>query len=116
MVCIGLALFGCRHSSATSYIISALIIIGIVIGLRVLCYTIHRLLDKRHEHRHHHQPEPRSDNGGGRVEMEMEMQPWNREWARPHQYRVTVPESKVVILAGENHASFIAQPVPFQAN
>ncbi|CAL5361332.1 hypothetical protein CsSME_00052245 [Camellia sinensis var. sinensis] len=115
MVCIGLALFGCRHPSATSYIISALIIIGIVIGLRVLCYTIHRLLDKRHE-----QPEPSSDNGGGRVEMEMEMememQPWNREWARAHQCRVTVPESKVVILAGENHASFIAQPVPFQAN
>ncbi|PSS07416.1 Urease accessory protein like [Actinidia chinensis var. chinensis] len=124
MVCIGLW-FTCKHSSAESYIISALAIIGIIVCLRILCYTCHRL-SNRHDHEHDHRGNPSSSDHYG-----MEMQPQDRdrdrdrdrerererEWERAQHYcRASLPESKVVILAGEDYASVIAQPVPFQAN
>lgn len=111
MVCLGI-LFGCRNSSALSYILSALAIVGIVIGLRIICYTLYRLLNRRDHH-----GEPRSEFGVGMRPQEqrrdhhdepsyeygVEMQPREREQVQ--HCRVSLAEGKVVILAGENHAS-----------
>ncbi|KAI5651264.1 hypothetical protein M9H77_37269 [Catharanthus roseus] len=49
MVCLGI-IFGCKPSSATSYILSALIVIAILAAIRLLCYAIYRLLHPNHDH------------------------------------------------------------------
>lgn len=46
MVCLGI-FFGCKRSrSVKDYIISALVIIAILVGLRIVCFIIYRLLKK----------------------------------------------------------------------
>ncbi|KAL6966083.1 hypothetical protein U1Q18_006577 [Sarracenia purpurea var. burkii] len=104
MVCLGL-LFGCRRFSVQSYVLLALVIVAIVIAMRVLCFALHRLLIGAERH-----GESRSDHHGT---TEMQLRPQNREWALPSHSLPRPTESKFVILAGENHASLIAQPVPF---
>lgn len=116
MVCLGI-LFGCKNYSAVSYILSALAIVGIILGLRIICYSLYRLLNR---HDHHGEPrtevvvdqmqprEHRRDHQGIHGEASydrygVEMQPREREQAR--HCRVSLAEGKVVILAGENHAS-----------
>ncbi|CAK9161511.1 unnamed protein product [Ilex paraguariensis] len=94
--------FGCRHSSAESYIISALIIIAIVIALRIICYTVYRLLKG-------------DDSGSNRSSNDgMEMQPQDQGQLHRSCVRMTLPDCNVVILAGEDHASFMAEPRPFR--
>ncbi|XAR50665.1 hypothetical protein NMG60_11005052 [Bertholletia excelsa] len=107
MVCLGL-IFGCQNSSAESYIISALAIIGIVVGLRLLCFTLFHLLNRPES-----QSEPSSDDDDDIGDVEIHP-PRNQEHTR--ECRVPLPDSKFVILAGESRASFIAQPAPFPAN
>ncbi|XVF24943.1 hypothetical protein REPUB_Repub13aG0171200 [Reevesia pubescens] len=46
MVCLGV-LFGCKRSrSVKDYVLSALVIIAILFGLRILCYIVYRLLKR----------------------------------------------------------------------
>ncbi|KAL2234763.1 UNVERIFIED_CONTAM: hypothetical protein Sindi_1208500 [Sesamum indicum] len=66
MACLGI-LFGCRPDSAKSYVLSALIIVGILVCLRLLCYAV-RLLVRRGEDG---QIGP-SSNHGHTVEMQPE--------------------------------------------
>lgn len=49
MVCLGI-IFGCKPSSATSYILYALVVIAILAAIRLLCYAIYRLLHPNHDH------------------------------------------------------------------
>ncbi|GAV77565.1 hypothetical protein CFOL_v3_21036 [Cephalotus follicularis] len=105
MVCLGL-FFGCKHSrSAKDYVLSALVIIAILFGLRIICYAISRLLkNNRHSHG------DRNLNITG-----LEMQPAASP-ATGYAHRIclrrALPESKFLSLAGEGHASFVAQHVP----
>ncbi|WMV57607.1 hypothetical protein MTR67_050992 [Solanum verrucosum] len=65
MVCVSI-IFGCKHSSSRSLIISALIIIGSLIGLKILCYFLCQLRKRRQSHSNH------SDSGAG---SESQLQP-----------------------------------------
>ncbi|KAI3455457.1 hypothetical protein Pfo_012120, partial [Paulownia fortunei] len=64
MVCLGI-LFGCRPSSLESYVFSALIIIGVLVCLRLLCYAL-KLLLRRDDDTH----SDRNSNDGNGVEMQ----------------------------------------------
>ncbi|TQE12247.1 hypothetical protein C1H46_002172 [Malus baccata] len=68
MACVGF-FFGCkRHRSVRSYVVSALAIIGILFGLRVLCYIICKLCFKRE---HDNPRSPRLEqNPNDRLEMQ----------------------------------------------
>lgn len=46
MVCLGI-LFGCKISSFESYVVTVLVVIGMIVVLRVLCYVIFRLMINR---------------------------------------------------------------------
>ncbi|GKV16215.1 hypothetical protein SLE2022_310350 [Rubroshorea leprosula] len=68
MVCLGV-LFGCKGSrSVKDYVLSVLVIIAIVFGLRIFCYAIHRLL-KREDSQSRRRDENLGDGSG------LEMQP-----------------------------------------
>ena len=72
MVCLGVV-FGCKGSrSVKDYVLSALVIIAILFGLRILCYIVYRLL-KRED----------IDHGGGDENSNdgLEMQPQNASHA-----------------------------------
>lgn len=106
MVCIGGLIFGCkRPHSAAAYFLSALVVISIVVGLRILCYTIYRLLNSDHQQPpgdHHHQ----STSHDG-VEMQA------------HRFcsRRASPDTKFVALGGDGgdgDSSFLVLHSEFQ--
>lgn len=100
MVCLGIT-FRCNHSSGISYLLSGLVIVAILAGLKILCYGIYRLLNRRDSSFY--------DSGDG-VEMQL---PSSTPWQPPRSYMIrrTLPESKLVILAGDDQVSSVAQPV-----
>nr|GLL35161.1 hypothetical protein POPTR_001G186400 [Ipomoea trifida] len=64
MVCLEVV-FGCKNSSsADSYIFSALIIMAILLGLRLLCYAIYLLLKRTTE-----SPGHEASSDGGDVDL-----------------------------------------------
>ncbi|KAK7823074.1 hypothetical protein CFP56_035919 [Quercus suber] len=100
MVCLGF-LLGCKRShSIKAYILSALVIIAILCGLRILCRIIYRLLKREHPNNEEH-----SNDG---LEMQSEI-------STPHAYLISLrralPESKFLILKREGHASFITRRI-----
>ncbi|ONI15832.1 hypothetical protein PRUPE_3G064000 [Prunus persica] len=69
MVCVGV-FFGClRPRSVKGYILSALAIIGILFGLRILCYIVYRCFKREMQHPHSPRIEQNPNDG-------LEMQPW----------------------------------------
>lgn len=50
MVCLGVFIECKRSHSLKDYIILTLVIIAILVGLRIVCYTIYRLLKKDHHY------------------------------------------------------------------
>lgn len=115
MVCIGLV--GCRHGHrpATGYILMALMIIGIIFGLRILLFVVLRCLQSRRQ-----SSTAVDDEIELQVHNAMAMYRYQQQWRRSAAIdSSTLPrrddrESKLVIAAGDDHVSYIAQPCPHQ--
>ncbi|KAG1367890.1 hypothetical protein COCNU_14G003580 [Cocos nucifera] len=114
MVCIGLV--GCRHvhRPVTGYILVVLMIIGIIFGLRILLYVVASCLQRRRQS---------STATDGQIEMQvrnaMAMHHYQQQWRRSAAIdSSSLPpddwQSKLVIAAGDDHVSYIAQPCPHQ--
>ncbi|KAF9614374.1 hypothetical protein IFM89_018273 [Coptis chinensis] len=80
-------------------------VIGILIGLRILCYAISRLLKRT-------QPESEQNPNEG---LEMQSDTRNQRQQLAYQQRINM-ESKFVILAGDDQVTFLATPRPFEEN
>ncbi|KAK4410543.1 hypothetical protein Sango_0127300 [Sesamum angolense] len=91
MACLGI-LFGCRPDSAKSYVFSALIIVGILVCLRLLCYTI-RLLVRR-------DVEDGQTGPSSSYENTVEMQPENLSRPLSSYMNKTSPESTSLVFQG----------------
>ncbi|KAL6006159.1 hypothetical protein ACLOJK_040205 [Asimina triloba] len=108
MACVG-PLFGCKHfRSAKGYISTLLMILGVVVGLRILLYLIFLCFKKRR---------PAAAAASESMDDGVEMQVPNVNQEHRIAIRRAMPgEPKFVILAGDDHVSVIAQPCPFQPN
>ena len=98
MVCLGF-LLGCKRShSIKAYILSALVIIAILCGLRILRYIIYRLLKREHCNSEEH------PNDG----LEMQLEEISTPQSQVHRIclRRGLSESKFLILKREAHASY----------
>lgn len=104
MACIGF-LLGCKHvHSAKGYILMVLMIVGIILGTRVVLFIVIRCLERRQS----------AGASGVNEGIEMRLQSMNQQ--NRSSMRRANAECKVVIVAGNDHVSFIAQPCPFKAN
>ncbi|CAL9132553.1 unnamed protein product [Musa textilis] len=111
------------HRSAGGYFLLALMIAGTLLGLRILLYIVAKCL-------HGCRGSFTSDDGNGHDEIEMQarnalalQQYYRQQWRRPAAAAATsssLPheewQSKLVIAAGCDHVSFIAQPCPLRTN
>ncbi|THU70686.1 hypothetical protein C4D60_Mb08t27590 [Musa balbisiana] len=111
------------HRSAGGYFLLALMIVGTLLGLRILLYIVAKCLQGCHG-------SFTSDDGDGRDEIEMQarnalalQQYYRQQLRRPPAAAATsssLPrdewQSKLVIAAGCDHVSFIAQPCPLRTN
>ncbi|KAF5187474.1 hypothetical protein FRX31_022940, partial [Thalictrum thalictroides] len=112
MVCIGF-LSGCNHDHSTkSYILPILMVIGIIIGLRILCSAILRLLRRRQQAEQAHETDQTSNDG---IEMIMQSETTRIQRQQQLLYQhIFNRETKFVILAGDNQVTFLAIPKPIQ--
>ncbi|CAL9039629.1 unnamed protein product [Musa banksii] len=110
------------HRSAGGYFLLALMIAGTLLGLRILLYIVAKCLQGC-------RGSFTSDDGDGRDEIEMQarnalaLQQYYRQQLRRPAAAATsssLPreewQSKLVIAAGCDHVSFIAQPCPLRTN
>ncbi|KAG6498478.1 hypothetical protein ZIOFF_046392 [Zingiber officinale] len=121
MACVGF--LACKHSQRTagSYFLLALTIVGILLGLRILLYVVTACLQRQQSHTTTREDDIEEIEMQARsiqaVQQFYQQQRWRRSVAPPRVPAASPPDewqSKLVIAAGCDHVSFIAQPCPLQ--
>lgn len=126
MVCIGLIYCKHAHLSTLGYILITATIVAIILGIRILLYSITRCIQ-----RCQHDSSSSSSSSDDEIEMrsignvlamyyqQQQQQQWRR--TNPSSGMQQNPsatvgdwESKLVISAGHDHVSCIAHPCPFK--